>query len=138
MADFDALWSPAKVFSPTAAKQYSQSQKDWSYIDQFLSTRYAPTPVPSFERNPSTLSVLLALAAASEAADESHILTRRVKTKAQAELSALDAATTTISTSREPLLVALEEHLTPEGRRSLNSVALLSVALASPDADQRR
>jgi len=139
MTDFDSIWSPAKVFSPTVAKQQSLQQKDWIYVDQFLSTRFAPDPVPKFERNPETLKALLALASANESADEEKALEHRVKEKALDELQKRDAA---IEESRkgkgEPLLVGVEDHLTPEGRRCLNSVALLSVALRSNSTEPRK
>ena len=137
--DFDALWSPAKVFSPAVAKKNAIAQKDWAYVDQFLAARFAPDPVPRFERNPETLKALLAIVAANEAADEAALLERRVKEKALAELTARDAAIEETRRSRgEPLLVAVEDQLTDDGRRCLNSVALLSVALASPSVDPQK
>jgi hypothetical protein len=131
MADYRDIWSPAKVFSPSAAKHQTLLAKDWSYIDQWLSARYHPKPVPKFERNPDTLKALLALAAANEAADEERALEKRVKEKALAELKSRDLAAAAELRNEEPVLIALEENLTPEGTRALNSVALLSVALGS-------
>ncbi|KAF8250196.1 hypothetical protein K440DRAFT_597678 [Wilcoxina mikolae CBS 423.85] len=139
MTDFDSIWSPAKVFSPTVAKQQSLQQKDWIYVDQFLSTRFAPDPVPKFERNPDTLKALLALASANEAADEEKALEHRVKEKALDELRKRDEAMEESRKGKgEPLLVGVEEHLTPEGRRCLNSVALLSVALGSNSTEPQK
>ena len=142
MPDFESIWSPAKVFSPSAAKSASQQQKDWAYVDQFLTSRFAPNPIPPFERNSDTLKALLALAAANESADEEKLLERRVKEKALRELQALEKATlekrAANGTRQEPLLSAVEEQLTDEGRRCLNSVALLSVALASTSTDPQR
>ncbi|KAF8541896.1 hypothetical protein BDD12DRAFT_827207 [Trichophaea hybrida] len=139
MTDFDSIWSPAKVFSPTVAKQQSLQQKDWIYVDQFLSTRFAPDPVPKFERNPDTLKALLALASANESADEEKALEHRVKEKALDELQKRDAAMEESRKGKgEPLLVGVEEHLTPEGRRCLNSVALLSVALGSNSTEPQK
>ena len=139
MADFDSIWSPAKVFSPTAAKQASLQQKDWAYVDEFLASRFSPSPVPKFERNTDTLKALLALAAANEAADEEKLLERRVKEKALEELKKRDAALEEARKGKgEPLLAAVEENLTPEGRRCLNSAALMSVALATNSADPQK
>ncbi|KAI5806307.1 hypothetical protein EDC01DRAFT_639511 [Geopyxis carbonaria] len=135
MTDFESIWSPAKVFSPTAAKQASLQQKDWAYVDNFLASRFAPKPVPKYERNPDTLKALLALAAANEAADEEKDLERRVKEKTLAELQKREQESITRT---EPLLTAVEEHLTDDGRRCLNSVALLGVALASNSTDAPR
>ncbi|KAA8893963.1 hypothetical protein FN846DRAFT_976561 [Sphaerosporella brunnea] len=139
MTDFDSLWSPAKVFSPTAAKAASLQQKDWAYVDQFLTTRFAPNPVPKFERNTDILKALLALASANEAADEEKALERSVKEKALDELKKRDAAAEDARRGNgEPLLVGVEEHLTPEGKRCLNSVALLSVALGSNSTEPQK
>lgn len=136
-ADFDSIWSPAKVFSPTAAKQASLQQKEWAYVDQFLVSRFAPAPVPKFERNPDTLKALLAIASANEAADEEKLLERRVKERALEELKKQEAEMEAARVG-EPLLVAVEEHLTDDGKRNLNSMALLSVALASSSTDPQR
>lgn len=138
--DFESIWSPAKVFSPAAAKQqHSQQQRDWAYVDQFLATRFAGDAVPGFERNAETLAALLALAAANEAADEERALEQRVKEKALDELRRRDAAIASARAGKgEPLLAAVEDHLTAQGRRSLNSAALLSVALGSNSVDPLR
>ncbi|KAL7273350.1 hypothetical protein RUND412_003802 [Rhizina undulata] len=145
MADFRDIWSPAKVFSPSTAKQQSLQAKDWSYVDHWLHTRFHPNPVPKFERNTETLKALLTLASANEAADEERALEKRVKEKALEELQKRDAAFAEnisrrgdalgigIGTGEEPVLVALEESLTAEGGRALGSVALLSVALGCKD-----
>lgn len=83
---------------PTASRRYlptSHSQppanprpaaKDWTYIDQWLTSHYRPNPVPPFERNPATLKALLALASANETADEEVALKRQVQAKALREL----------------------------------------------------
>ena len=141
--DFESIWSPAKVFSPTAAKQqHNQQQRDWAYVDQFLATRFAGSAgggVPAFERNAETLAALLALAAANEAADEERALEQRVKEKALDELRRRDAAIARARSGKgEPLLAAVEDHLTQQGRRCLNSTALLSVALGSNSVDPLR
>ncbi|KAL4993390.1 hypothetical protein BDV10DRAFT_179304 [Aspergillus recurvatus] len=56
--------------SPAKARQAAIQAKDWAYVNSWLSRRYAPNPVPKFEKNEDTLRTLLALAAANEAADE--------------------------------------------------------------------
>ncbi|KAH8151637.1 uncharacterized protein LAJ45_04259 [Morchella importuna] len=114
MADYRDLWSPAKIFSPTTTRQQSQSTKDWTYADQWLRTRYHPRPVPPFERTPDTLKALLALAAANEAADDERALAKKVKERTLDALQKRDAEA---------------EHLTAEGVRALNSLALLAVAV---------
>lgn len=135
MTDYRDIWSPAKVFSPSVARQQSQIAKDWTYVDQWLLTRHSPSPVPSFERNPDTLKALLALAAANEAADEERALEKKVKEKALIELQKRDEEAAKTEAS---VLAALEENLTPDGTRALNSVALLSVALGSTSTSSRK
>ncbi|KAL4820662.1 hypothetical protein BDW67DRAFT_98068 [Aspergillus spinulosporus] len=56
--------------SPAKARQAAIQAKDWAYVNSWLNRRYAPNPVPEFEKNEDTLRTLLALAAANEAADE--------------------------------------------------------------------
>ncbi|KAF7713576.1 Uncharacterized protein PECH_007586 [Penicillium ucsense] len=56
--------------SPTKARQAAIQAKDWAYVNSWLSRHYAPKSIPPFERNEDTLRVLLALAAANDAADE--------------------------------------------------------------------
>ncbi|RPA98969.1 hypothetical protein L873DRAFT_1685755 [Choiromyces venosus 120613-1] len=135
MADYRDIWSPAKVFSPSAAKHQTHLAKEWAYVDQWLAARYHPKPVPKFERNPDTLKALVALASANEAADEERALETKVKEKALAELKARDQAA---SENEESVLITLEENLTPEGTRALNSIALLSVALGSTSTDTQK
>lgn len=137
MADYRDIWSPAKVFSPSAARQQSQLAKDWSYVDQWLITRHPP-PIPSFERNPDTLKALLALAAANETADEERALEKKVKEKALAELKKRDEEIAELGKTEESVLAELEENLTPDGTRALNSIALLSVALGSTSTSSQK
>ncbi|CCX33789.1 hypothetical protein FPQ18DRAFT_39282 [Pyronema domesticum] len=139
MADFTSIWSPAKVFSPTVARQQSQQLREWQYIDNFLTSKFHPNPVPPFERNADTLKALMALASANESADESRSLEIRVKEKALDELKKREAAEEEKRRGKgEPLLVGVEENLTSDGRRCLNSVALLSVALGSGGVGEGR
>ncbi|KAH0609540.1 uncharacterized protein H6S33_013026 [Morchella sextelata] len=127
MADYRDIWSPAKIFSPTATR-HSQSSKDWTYADQWLRTRYHPRPVPPFERTPDTLKALLALAAANEAADDERALAKKVK---EHTLEALQKRDADSAGESENVLAAVEEHLTAEGVRALNSLALLAVAVGA-------
>ncbi|KAI5807788.1 hypothetical protein BZA77DRAFT_330651, partial [Pyronema omphalodes] len=128
MADFTSIWSPAKVFSPTVARQQSQQLREWQYIDNFLASKFHPNPVPPFERNADTLKALMALSSTNESADESRSLEIRVKEKALDELKKREAAE--------------EEKRRGKGSRyllaCLNSVALLSVALGSGGVEEGR
>ncbi|CAD6443022.1 e5f1779d-a72c-4734-b211-0d363d187b48 [Sclerotinia trifoliorum] len=116
--------SPETIFSPTVARQQLAAAKDWSYIDNWLSIKFANQGIPSFERNPSTLKALLSLASLNETADEEQELLARSQEK----------ALTAIQTSLEndpnaELLHSLEDSLTPEGQTSLETLASLSTTL---------
>ncbi|KAI0441808.1 hypothetical protein F4803DRAFT_521759 [Xylaria telfairii] len=80
----------AAIFSPSIARAAASTAKDWAYVDGWLRRQYAqhasskPAAPPSFERNPDTLEVLLALVAANEEADEER------DRRARLEASALD------------------------------------------------
>ncbi|KAJ8063822.1 hypothetical protein OCU04_007681 [Sclerotinia nivalis] len=116
--------SPETIFSPTVARQQLAAAKDWSYIDNWLSIKFANQAIPSFERNPSTLKALLSLASINETADEEQELLVRSREK----------ALTAIQTSLEndpnaEILHTLEDSLTPEGQTSLETLASLSTTL---------
>lgn len=125
--------SPTAVFSPSIARQQLAAAKDWSYIDAWLSLKFAPRPVPPFERNGATLASLLALASLNQSADEERDMLFTVQTKAVHELAQRHQADPHGET-----LEALEDALTRDGRISLNALADMSVALHQPVADVER
>lgn len=119
--------SPASIFSPTVARQQLAAAQDWSYIDSWLTIKFANQPIPPFERNPSTLKLLLSIASLNESADEEQELLARSR----------ENALTAIQTSLEndpntELIHALEDSLTPEGQTSLESLAALTTTLNLP------
>ncbi|PQE14540.1 HAUS augmin-like complex subunit 1 protein [Rutstroemia sp. NJR-2017a BBW] len=129
--------SQATIFSPSVARQQRAAAKDWSYIDTWLSQKFANQAIPVFERNPATLKALLALAAANETADEEQELLARARENALAEVQG--------SISNSPnteLLHTLEDSLSPEGQASLDTLAQLSTTLnishPSPEAIGRK
>ncbi|KAA8566343.1 hypothetical protein MFRU_019g00280 [Monilinia fructicola] len=119
--------SPASIFSPTVARQQLAAAKDWSYIDNWLSIKFANQPVPPFERNPSTLKALLSLASINETADEEQELLARSRENA---LTALQ--TSLKNDPNTELLNTLEDSLTPEGQTALETIASLSTTLNLP------
>ncbi|KAI9676923.1 MAG: hypothetical protein M1817_006762 [Caeruleum heppii] len=127
----DPSLSPTHLFSPSKAREALATAKDWEYVDSWLSTTYARNSrvVPGFERNPETLSALLALASFNEAADEEG------EVVSEAEALALEELKTEAANDPDSeMLLALEDSLTPEGRQSLEAVANLSVVLGVPSA----
>ncbi|KAI0157053.1 hypothetical protein GGR52DRAFT_586861 [Hypoxylon sp. FL1284] len=145
--------SQAAIFSPSVARAAASAAKDWSYVDGWLRARYGGGrgKPPAFERNPDTLRALLALAAASEAADEDRDRLARVE---EAALSAARDAERERDETRirqqqqgkesseaapdgdllaADLLTALESSLSSDGRTALD--ALASVAVSLGDAD---
>ncbi|ESZ96669.1 hypothetical protein SBOR_2928 [Sclerotinia borealis F-4128] len=119
--------SPATIFSPTVARQQLAAAKDWSYIDNWLSIKFSNQPIPSFERNSSTLKALLALAALNETTDEEQELLARSRENALAAIQ-----TSLENDSNTELLHTLEDSLTSEGQMSLESLASLSTTLNLP------
>ncbi|KAF7876581.1 hypothetical protein EAF04_001669 [Stromatinia cepivora] len=116
--------SPETIFSPTVARQQLAAAKDWSYIDNWLSIKFANQTIPTFERNPSTLKALLSLASLNETADEEQELLARSREKA------LTATQTSLENDPNvELLHTLEDSLTPEGQTSLETLASLSTTL---------
>lgn len=72
MADPSATLAsaPDTLLSPTAARNLALTAKDWAAVSGWLAEKYAPSPVPAFERNDETLRALLALAECNRGADE--------------------------------------------------------------------
>ncbi|KAI1735172.1 hypothetical protein F4680DRAFT_312550 [Xylaria scruposa] len=143
----------AAIFSPSVARAAASTAKDWAYVDGWLrrqfssssssstSSRSTTTP-PSFERNPETLEVLLALIAANEEADEERDRLARLEASALDEVRAIEArrrsndddssdAATAINgvLLAEDLLTALDAGLTKEGQTALDALADVSLSL---------
>ncbi|GKT39913.1 uncharacterized protein ColSpa_00094 [Colletotrichum spaethianum] len=131
------------IFSPSIARIAASTAKDWSYVDNWLSSKYQGRSVPAFERNPETLKALLVLANSNETADDERELVARAELGAIQESAAardqseLNSDLSTSATARERMLGAVQDHLTREGRTALNSMATLSceLSVAYPDAE---
>ncbi|KEY64360.1 hypothetical protein S7711_06389 [Stachybotrys chartarum IBT 7711] len=117
---------PAAIFSPSVARIAASTARDWSYVDSWLAAKFpGRQPPPSFERNPETLKVLLALASHNEAADEERHLLSRADA---AVLQDLAAAPQTSTTLRDGLLAAVEHNLAKEGQVALDTLAQMAVS----------
>ncbi|KAI6088229.1 hypothetical protein F4821DRAFT_91811 [Hypoxylon rubiginosum] len=145
--------SQAAIFSPSVARAAASAAKDWSYVDGWLRSKCAAHPsinrgrVPTFERNPETLKVLLALAAANEAADEEREQLFRVEEAALAEVRAAEQEREARRQQKEEagavvpdgdllatsLLTALESNLNKEGTAALSAMSSMSVSLNITD-----
>ncbi|KAI0880988.1 uncharacterized protein GGS22DRAFT_173951 [Annulohypoxylon maeteangense] len=140
--------SQAAIFSPSVARAAASTAKDWSYVDSWLRNKYASSSTnrgrpPSFERNPETLKVLLALAAANEAADEDREQLARLE---EAALAEVEASERELEVRRQKsdqhpsdtidgelfaadLLEAIESNLGREGTVALDAMSNMAVDL---------
>ena len=125
--------SPSTVFSPSIARQQLAAQKDWNYVDSWLSSKFFGKTPPPFERNPDTLKALLALASLNETADEERELLARTEAKALQQLQDKEEVN-----HNGDLLRMLETGLTSEGKTSLDVLAELSVELGQPVFDTEK
>ncbi|KAI0864672.1 hypothetical protein F4860DRAFT_463072 [Xylaria cubensis] len=150
----------AAIFSPSVARAAASTAKDWAYVDGWLRRQFTSsssssksTPPPSFERNPETLGVLLALIAANEEADEERDRLAHLEASALDEVHAVEAGRRQNSNSSnndgdedsssnggtttapnglllaEDLLTALDAGLTKEGQTALDALADVSLCL---------
>ncbi|KAK8044877.1 hypothetical protein PG993_004901 [Apiospora rasikravindrae] len=131
------------IFSPSVARAAASTAKDWSYVDNWLRTKFAGRSVPKFERNPDTLRALLALASHNEAVDEERDQLAQLEAAALDEVKAADAAKETVRQGQQQqqqgvargelvaddILDAIEEGLTREGRTALDAMARMAVEL---------
>lgn len=150
--------STAAIFSPSVARAAASTAKDWSYVDDWLHRKYhyggKRHKPPPFERNPDTLKVLLALAAANEAADEERAQLLKIEEAAlrdeekQIELRKQEQQKKKKSKDGngneegreeeeeesgtqivEGILTALEEGLSRDGRAALDAMTSMAVEL---------
>ncbi|KAM0551948.1 hypothetical protein ACHAPJ_008056 [Fusarium lateritium] len=138
MAHHRLLSQDSAIFSPSVARIAASTARDWSYIDAWLSSKFHPRPVPSFERNNDTLKALLALASVNEAADEERNLVAKSEATALQELteseSKIDKTTRPL---REGLIEAVQHNLPADGHTALDTMAnmALQFGVAFPEAE---
>ena len=116
------------LLSPAKARQQAIQAKDWAYVNSWLSRRFAPKPVPHFERNEDTLRTLLALAAANDAADEGATLVHRAREEAVREFKARED---TEDKKKDELLDEVEYYLDENGLRNLDDLADTTATLGT-------
>jgi HAUS augmin-like complex subunit 1 len=121
------------LISPSKARQAASQAKDWAYITSWLNRKYAPNPVPPFERNDDTLKTLLALAAANDSADEEEALLQRAREEI---LRALKAQEKTGGHHLE-LLYDIESNLDDKGSKMLQDLSETAVMLGTVTPDVR-
>ncbi|KAH6649627.1 hypothetical protein F5144DRAFT_553628 [Chaetomium tenue] len=134
----------AAIFSPSVARAAASAAKDWSYVDGWLQRKFPGGGPPTFERNADTLRVLLALAAANEAADEERTLLARLEaetltqlrgheqSQSQAGSENTNTDNNTLDSAREAILTALETSLPREGQTALTALAALALQTNTP------
>lgn len=114
------------LISPTKARQAAIQAKDWAYVNSWLNRKYAPHPVPAFERNEDTLKTLLAIAAANDAADEEASLFHRAREEVVRALKEREKAE---DARKRDILEDIEARLDSQGEESLNDLAETVVLL---------
>ena len=117
--------------SPAKARYAALQAKDWAYINNWLSHKFSPKPVPAFERNDDTLKTLLALAAFNDSADEEAALVHRAREEAVRNFKAQEAELD----PRTELLGDIEANLDEKGARDLEDLAETAVLLGSITPD---
>ena len=120
------------LISPTKARQAAIQAKDWAYINSWLTRKYAPHPVPTFERNEDTLKTLLAIAAANDAADEEASLLHRAR---EDVIRALKEREKAEDARKIDILDDIESRLDAQGEESLNDLAETLVLLGHTSTD---
>ena len=119
------------LISPTKARQAAIQAKDWAYVNSWLNRKYAPHPVPAFERNEDTLRTLLAIAAANDAADEEASLLHRAREEVVRALKEREKAE---DPRKQDILDDIEARL-DSGEDSLNDLAETVVLLGDSSTD---
>ncbi|KAL9096397.1 MAG: hypothetical protein Q9165_001394 [Trypethelium subeluteriae] len=123
----DEDWTTSH-FSPSKARQQRALAKDWEYVQVWLGKKFAPKPVPSFERNEDTLKALLELVSFNDAADEELALISDAHADALKELQ--DQANDL--QNNDDLIETIIGALSDDGHESLDVLAELSNGLSAP------
>ncbi|KAK2768697.1 hypothetical protein FQN54_000553 [Arachnomyces sp. PD_36] len=121
------------LMSPAKARHAAVQARDWAYVNNWLSQKFSPKPVPPFERNDDTLKTLLALAAFNDSADEEAALVHRAREEAVKGFKAQEVETD----PRTELLGDIEASLDDKGAKDLEDLAETAVLLGSINADVR-
>ncbi|KIW69016.1 hypothetical protein PV04_04920 [Phialophora macrospora] len=126
--------------SPSKARAQAIESHSWSIVLSWLLSLYHPSPVPAFERNPTTLRAFQSLMAEKIAADR----LQELLVDAQCEELAIaehdrrqrSGEDRTTDDSATSLLSLLEDSLSVVGKQSLESLARSAVLLGcdSPSA----
>ncbi|KAI9666433.1 MAG: hypothetical protein M1821_004369 [Bathelium mastoideum] len=125
----DEDWT-ASHFSPSKARQQRAQAKDWEYVQSWLEKKFAPRPVPNYERNEETLKAFLELATFNDAADEELNLIDSVHD------AALDELQTQVRNFKDDhsIMQSVIEAMPSEGQRSLNALSELATVLNAPNS----
>ena len=149
MVHTDADDTIARV-STSLAVNAPSSARDWSYVETWLSGKFAPgAPLPAFERNPATLQATLDIIAANEAADGLSSLRARADAATLASLNrSLEAqqqgaslgigdyeAISDAGLLRRTLIMHIENNMTQDGKIALEALAGASIYSAAANAD---
>jgi HAUS augmin-like complex subunit 1 len=121
------------LISPSKARRDAEEARDWAYVTTWLAEKYAPQPVPRFERNDDVLQNLLALVAANDAADGEAELLHRVR---EEELEGYEERRRkVVGDPLHELLGDVEASLDEKGAKALRDLAEVSVLLGTLKTD---
>jgi HAUS augmin-like complex subunit 1 len=121
------------LISPSKARRDAEEARDWAYVTSRLAKKYAPQPVPRFERNEDVLQSLLALVAANDVADEEQELLHGAR---EEELERYDESQ--ISAVEDPiqgLLNEVEASLDEKGVNALRDLAEAGLLMGALKTD---
>jgi HAUS augmin-like complex subunit 1 len=121
------------LISPSKARRDAEQARDWAYVTSWLAKKYAPQPVPRFERNEDVLQSLLALVTANDAADGELELLHRAR---EEELERYDESQ--INAVEDPiqgLLTEVEASLDEKGVNALRDLAEASLLVGALKTD---
>ena len=121
------------LISPSKARRDAVQAKDWSYVSDWLAKKYAPSPIPRFERNDNVLQALLELAAANDAADAESELLHRASADELGRYEAAQREATDNPVHR--LLAGVEGSLGDDGAKALGDIGEASVILGTLETD---
>jgi HAUS augmin-like complex subunit 1 len=112
--------------SPSKARAAAVESRSWSLIIKWLQEFYHPSPIPSFERNATTLHALQELMIENNASDK---LRQSLFNAQIEEFNALQTFEDGGEDDTDAILDSLERSLTVEARTKLNSLAESAVNL---------
>lgn len=127
---------PPTIFSPSLYQKHLTLQADWSVVDSWLQSLYPTSPLPPFERNPQTLSILLSLSRINASVNSTIDLLFASERQELEDLKQISIKSeSTSDTYVERTLEKLSNSLSPSALEELDILAglQLDMSCATPD-----